>query len=344
MKKKWTWAIAVIVIILLIAIALILRQANNSSKDNNGYDTYKVEKESPLNLEGKASPKSVKTYNNNSQLGTYVSTQVDDGQSVKEGDPLINYEINNNKRQQLIDKVDSAKNENERAEAQQQLNQYDRQVNDSIYAAFDGKIDIKNTDHVSDGEPILQLVGDEPQIKATVTEFDLGKIKEGDQVDVKVTSTGKKGKGEIQKISELPKSYEERLNKGGSGAVATDSSSEEGGGTQASNPVSDPSSGEDSDTSKYTIVINNIDIPVRAGYSTDVEVPLDAIKLPKSVLTKDNNVFVVGKGNKVEKRDIKIDKVNGEIFVKEGLKTGDKLIKNPKKSMNDGDKVEVSSW
>lgn len=155
MKKKWTWAIAVIVIILLIAIALILRQANNSSKDNNGYDTYKVEKESLLNLEGKASPKSVKTYNNNSQLGTYVSTQVDDGQSVKGGDPLINYEINNNKRQQLIDKVDSAKNENERAEAQQQLNQYDRQVNDSIYAAFDGKVDIKNTDHVSDGEPIL---------------------------------------------------------------------------------------------------------------------------------------------------------------------------------------------
>ena len=71
--------------------------------------------------------------------------------------------------------------------------------------------------------------------------------------------------------------------------------------------------------------------------------PLDAIKLPKSVLTKDNNVFVLGKDNKVEKRDIKIDKVNGEIFVKEGLEKGDKLIKNPKKSMNDGDKVEVSS-
>ncbi|KKI63824.1 efflux RND transporter periplasmic adaptor subunit [Staphylococcus cohnii] len=342
MKKKWMWIIGVIVVIVLIAIALILKQANSSSDKKDGYDTYKVEKESPLNLEGKASPKSVKTYNNNSQLGTYVSTQVDDGQSVKQGDPLINYEINNNKRQQLVDKVDNAKDENERAEAQQQLNQYDRQVKDSIYAAFDGKIDIKNRENVSDGEPVLQLVADEPQIKATVTEFDLGKIKEGDKVDVKVTSTGKKGKGEIKKISELPKSYEESLSKSGGGAAAG-SGSEEDGGAQASNPVSDPSSESDSDSSKYTIVISDIDIPVRAGYSMEVEVPLDAIKLPKSVLTKDNNVFVLGKDNKVEKRDIKIDKVNGEIFVKEGLKKGDKLIKNPKKSMNDGDKVEVSS-
>src|SRR5699024_5482204 len=192
------WIIGVIVVIVLIAIALILRQANSSSDKKDGYDTYKVEKESPLNLEGKASPKSVKTYNNN-------------------------------KRQQLVDKVDNAKDENERAEAQQQLNQYDRQVNDSIYAAFDGKIDIQNRENVSDGEPILQLVADEPQIKATVTEFDLGKIKEGDKVDVKVTSTGKKGKGEIKKISELPKSYEESLSKSGGGAAASSGSEEDGG-------------------------------------------------------------------------------------------------------------------
>lgn len=52
----------------------------------------------------------------------------------------------------------------------------------------------------------------------------------------------------------------------------------------------------------------------------DVKVPLDSIKLPKSVLTKDNNVFVVNKNNKVEERDISIDKVNGEYFFKKGLK------------------------
>lgn len=102
------WLIGIVAVIGLLAIALVLKQVNSDEKDRDGYDTYKVEKESPLNLEGKASPHSVKTYNNNGQLGTFVSTQVDDGQSVKQGDSLINYNVNNNKRQQLVDKVDEA--------------------------------------------------------------------------------------------------------------------------------------------------------------------------------------------------------------------------------------------
>lgn len=374
MKNKIVSIICIaFLIIILLVIALVLRQFNSSSNDKDEYNTYKVEKESPLNLEGKSSPHSVKTYNNNSQIGTYVSIQVDDGQTVKQGNQLINYDVNNNKRQQLANKVDeaqSAVNEDYRninqapndndlqkkltqdqsalSEAQQQLNQHDKQVNDSVYAAFDGKVDVKNSENVSDGQPILQLVSNEPQIKTTVSEFDLDKIKEGDKVDVKVTSNGKTGKGEIKKISELPKSYEDKLSESSAGGASAGASGEgegeEASVASASNPVeSDPSGGDDSESSKYTVIISDIDIPVRAGYSMEVKVPLDSIKLPKSVLTKDNNVFVVNKDNKVEKRDISIDKVNGEIFVKKGLKKGDKLIKNPKKTMNDGDKVEVSS-
>ncbi|PCT85430.1 RND transporter, partial [Listeria monocytogenes] len=224
MKKKWMWLIGIVAVIGLLAIALVLKQVNSDEKEKDGYDTYKVEKESPLNLEGKASPHSVKTYNNNSQLGTFVSTQVDDGQSVKQGDALINYNVNNNKRQQLVDKVDEAQgainedyrninqapnnsdlqkkltqDQNALSEAQQQLNQHDKQINDSVYAAFDGKVDIKNSENLSDGQTILQLVSNEPQIKTTVSEFDLEKIKEGDKVDVKITSNGKTGKGTIKK-------------------------------------------------------------------------------------------------------------------------------------------------
>lgn len=361
-------------IIILLAIALVLKQVNSGSDDKDGYDTYTVDKESPLNLEGKASPHSVRTYNNNSQIGTYISTQVDDGQSVKQGETLINYDVNTSKRQQLANKVDESQsvvdedysninqnpNNNDLQkkltqdqstlnEAQQQLNQHDKQVNDSVYAAFDGKVDIKNSENVSDSQPILQLVSNDPQIKTTVSEFDLDKIKEGDKVDIKITSNGKTGKGEIKKISELPKSYEDKLSESGAASGASAGASDSGEGeevssAQASNPIeSDPSDGNDSESSKYTVVISDLDIPVRAGYSMEVEVPLDSIKLPKSVLTKDNDVFIVNKDHKVEKRDIDIDKVNGEIFVKKGLKKGEKLIKDPKKTMNDGDKVEVSS-
>lgn len=369
MNKKWVWLLGVVAILTLLTIALVLRQVNSSSDDKEGYNTYIVEQENPLNLEGKASPQYVKTYNNNSQIGSFVSTQVDDGQSVKQGDSLINYDMNTSKRQQLANKVDEAQgavnedykkinqepNNNDLqkqltqdqstlSEAQQQLDQHDKQVNDSVYADFDGKVDIKNSDNVSDGQTILQLVSNEPQIKTTVSEFDLDKIKEGDKVDVKVTSNGKTGKGTIKKISELPTSYEDQMSESGAASGESASSDEEGDTMESSNPVdSSPSGGKVSESSKYTVTISDLDMPVRAGYSMDVKVPLNSIKLPQSVLTKDNNVFVINKDNKVEKRIIKIDKVNGEIFVKEGLKQGDKLINNPKKTLNNGDKVEVSS-
>ena len=75
----------------------------------------------------------------------------------------------------------------------------------------------------------------------------------------------------------------------------------------------------------------------------DAKIPLKTKKLPNNVLTKDNDVFVLDKHNKVHKRDIKIDRSNGQIIVKKGLKAGDKVIKNPKGNLNDGEKVEVSS-
>jgi HlyD family secretion protein len=364
-KGKWIIVIALISVILIYFAVKKVNTLNHTNK-NQGYETYQVEKVNALKLQGKASPKLIKTYNNNSQIGAFISTRVTDGQKVKQGEPLINYNIYQNKRQQLVQKVDEAqknvnddyKNINKEprnndlqkkltqdqvalSEAQQQLNQHDKQVNDSIYAAFDGKIDIQNNNNVVDGQPILQLVSTETQIKSKVSEFDLESIKEGDKVDIKVTNNGKKGKGEIKKIAELPKGYEQ---KAGEPFASSPVSEDKEAITPHENPVdADPHGGNDAEVSKYTVIINNIDIPLRAGYSIDINVPLEAIKLPSSVLTKDNRVFVVTKDKKVEKREITIDKMNGEIFVKKGLKPGEKLIVNPKKSLNDGDKVEVSS-
>ncbi len=91
------------------------------------------------------------------------------------------------------------------------------------------------------------------------------------------------------------------------------------------------------------VVIGDLDIPIRSGFSMNAKIPLKTKKLPNSVLTKDNNVFLVDKISKVHKRDIKIERNNGEIIVKKGLKSGNKVIKNPKGNLNDGEKVEVSS-
>ena len=376
MKKKLLWSIiGVAIILVLIIVAFIVKQTTGSgSKDSKGYDTYTVKKETPISLEGKASPKSVKTYNSNSQIGTFQSPAVDDGQKVKQGDRLLSYDTNNSKRQQLANKVDQAQqqvnddyqkinqspNNNQLQskltqdqsslnEAQQQLSQHDKQMNDSIYASFDGKVNIKNGEDAGDGQPVLQLISDNPQIKSTVTEFDVDKIKEGDEVDVTVNSNGKKGKGKILKVDELPTSYDDSASGESSGAQASaggqgEDSEEGASAAQTSNPtVNNPSGGKEGDTSKYNVIIGDLDIPVRAGFSMDAKIPLKTKKLPNDVLTKDNDVFVVDKHNKVHKCDINIDRSNGQIIVKKGLKAGDKVIKNPKGNLNDGEKVEVSS-
>ncbi|MBF7025417.1 efflux RND transporter periplasmic adaptor subunit [Staphylococcus kloosii] len=370
MKKKWLWiVIGLVAIIALVAIAFTLKQVNSgSSKKDKGYDTYEVKKENPINIEGKASPNAVKTYNNNSQVGDFQNALVKDGQKVKQGDKLINYDTNSSKRQELANKVDQAQNQvnddqeqaNQRPndkdvqskltqdqsslnEAQQQLSQHDKQLNDSMYASFDGKVNIKNDGEVGDGEPILQLISNDPQIKSTVSEYDLDKIHTGDKVNVSVTSNGKKGHGKINKINELPTSYDDST----SGQSAGSTQGEDGqdsGASQASNPVqNDPSGGKEGDTSKYTVIIGDLDIPVRSGLSMDASIPLNTMKLPDSVLTKDDKVFVVDSHHKAHKRNIKIERNNGQIIVKEGLKAGDKVIKHPKKTLNDGAKVEVSS-
>lgn len=172
MNKKLLWSIiGVAIILLLIVAAFTVKQTTDSDdKDSKGYDTYTVKKETPISLEGKSSPKSVKTYNNNSQIGTFQSPAVDDGQKVKQGDRLLSYDTNNSKRQQLANKVDQAQqqvnddyqkinqspNNNQLQskltqdqsglnEAQQQLSKYDKQMNESIYASFDGKVNIKGS-------------------------------------------------------------------------------------------------------------------------------------------------------------------------------------------------------
>ncbi|MEB7781253.1 efflux RND transporter periplasmic adaptor subunit [Mammaliicoccus fleurettii] len=363
MKKKVLWIIGIIALLLLVGIAFIIKQTTGEVNDKkDGYDTYEVKEESPLNISGKAAPTKIKTYNNNDQLGDFVSTVVEDGQKVKQGDQLINYNINDQKRQNSQEKVDESQkkvdqdyqninqqpNNNDLQktlskdldilnDTQKQLSKYNSQVNESMYASFDGKVEMDNDNEANSGEPILKLVSDEAQIKTSISEFDINKIKIGDSVDISVSSTGGEGKGKVTKISELPTSYEDKSQESTMGA-----SESEGETPETSNPTAhNPSVGKDN--SKYQVTVGKINIPIRSGFSTEGKIPLDAIKLPKSVLTKGNHVFVLDKNNKVEKRHINITRQNGEIFVEKGLNSGEKLIVSPKKTLNNSEKVEVSS-
>ncbi|UXV35423.1 efflux RND transporter periplasmic adaptor subunit [Staphylococcus sp. IVB6181] len=373
MKKKLIWIASIIAAVLvLFIVAVIVKNATGTSNSEDTYQVFKVKKESPLTMQGKASPETVKSYKNNSSIGDYINTTVSDGQEVEKGQQIITYNTNNHQRQSLVNKVNEAEQARQKAQeavnrapndtqanqqlsdaqsqldkANQSLNQLDNQINDSLFAAFDGKIEIEQDENPNEGDTILQLISKNPQIKTTVSEYDLSKIKEGQKVEYTVSSTGKKGFGEILKISELPTNYEEQLNSGGmSGAAAAQGgdSSEEGMDTaQASNPVVNDISGKGdaSDASKYTVLIGQLSSPVRPGLSLDAAVTTDKVKLPSNVLGKDNTVYVLNKDNKVEKRKVKIEKQNGDIYVKSGVKTGERLVKHPKASLKNGDAIEV---
>ncbi|HHA6014030.1 TPA: RND transporter [Staphylococcus aureus] len=251
MRRKRKWLIVICVLLVLITISQILKHFNYGTESKEAYNTYTVEKERQLDLQGKAYPREVKTYYKNNQVGTYLGVQVADGQTVKKGD----------------------------------------------------------------------------------------------KVNLSITSTGKTGAGIIKQISELPISYEENLSLHENDALHLPESNNDGELANSKSISASPifKSNNNSELSKYGVIIDDLSLPIRAGYSLEIKIPLNAIKIPKSVLTKGNNVFIVNKNSIVEKRNIRIKRINGDIIVEKGLKPGDKLIKQPKSTMNDGDKVEISS-
>ncbi len=150
LKKKTMIILSIVGVAVLIIAGFIAKAVTGMNKhDKVAYDTYQVKAESPIKVTGKVSPESIKTYQNNAQLGGFISVQVNEGQRVTQGTPLINYDINPNKRNELYQQVRQAETKKDQAainQAWKQLNQYDSQVNDSVYATFNGIVsDIKKT-------------------------------------------------------------------------------------------------------------------------------------------------------------------------------------------------------
>ncbi|MEJ7541552.1 efflux RND transporter periplasmic adaptor subunit [Staphylococcus intermedius] len=349
MKKKTLIVSSVIGIFLLVGIAFLVKTFGGvgDPKNEDAYDTYTVKTDKPLRVTGKISPETIKTYLNNAQLGTFLNVQVKDGQTVTQGTPLLNYDIDPTQRQKLVKQLNDAQQSGDQQainQAWRQLNRYDGQVNNSVNATFNGTVSLIDDGQVGEGEPILKLIANELEIQSTISEFDLEKIKVGDTVNVKVTSTGKEGKGKITHISQLPTSYQQDAKgEAAGGAPVAGEGSEGAESLTTNNPIQSHPTGEnDKETSKYKITIGELDFEARNGYSVEATIPLDTLKIPKSVLTKDHHVYVVDQSGVAHRTKITYDEKNGELIVKKGVKKGDRIINHPDAKVKDGEKVEVS--
>lgn len=336
MKKRQilTFILAVLFLISVVIFSIYEYIHIKSEKHDNGYQSYKVKKTTPLKLTGRVYPDTVKTYKENKNIGAYIRPQITNNSEVKKGTPLIYYDTNHSIRPELVEKVKEnqiqidqdykkinkqpnnegyqkklRKDLNQLNHSKQELSQHDIQSSKDIYATFDGKINFINKDTNTNGD-ILKLISKKNTIKTKVTEYDKDKIKIGDKVRVGINKGGEDIKGEIIDIDDLP--------------------------------ISSNSAKDVKKSSKYNITIGNLNAEAGNGYTVATHIYPTTLQIPEDAITQDHKVFVLDKINNIHKRNIVTGHSKDQIIVKKGLKSGERILRKPKSSLKNGDNVKLS--
>jgi len=343
MKKTIIWGTAIIItIFILVGIAYFL-----SDDETPTYSTYEVSKDDPLILMGKAMPEEIKNYNYHAHLGTINEILVGDGDEVIKGDEVVSYNTGNSDLKKYLDEDDG----NTDSDNDDLLEEFDTQIEESTLASFDGHIVYQsNLDNVENGETILQILSNNTQIRAVVSEVNLEKIESGDTVNI-IKDDENEVTGEVNNVSELPvatnqenigEQFDAQPSSFNGATLPHDS---EVGLPESSNPHFE---GLDliediEESSEYEVIIDNINSPLRAGMTVEIEVPIETISLPSNVLIEENQVFILNDDGTVKKQEIDVESKGNTHTLNDGLNEGETLIMNPHHNLEDGDYVEVNN-
>ncbi|MGX7148731.1 efflux RND transporter periplasmic adaptor subunit [Enterococcus ureasiticus] len=182
-------------------------------------------------------------------------------------------------------------------------------VTSSIKSSMDGVAMVNEAGKKSLDQPLIQVLSKTKQVKGIVTEYDLNKLKIGQEVSVTSIGSNQTAQGKISSINQLPKSK----------------------------------SGNDSEIPTYEFIVEG-DFPWAYGSSAQVSLPQPQLILPeKSVLNKDNKTFVfVYKNGRAVKTDVKVTDVNGAKNLESGVSKGTKIIGNPDDVLQDNTEVQVT--
>lgn len=154
----------------------------------------------------------------------------------------------------------------------------------------------------------------------TVSQYVVDKLKDGDEVNFKLDSNNKNIKGKIQSIDDLPTNLEDEKRSKNIEKIT-----------------------ENKDQPKYIVTISKLNHKVRAGYTGQVNIPLNMIEIPENSIVDKTYVFIVNKDGNVQKRKVKLVKNGNKIIAKHGLKSGDRVMEKPKRSLQDGEQVNISN-
>jgi HlyD family secretion protein len=192
-----------------------------------------------------------------------------------------------------------------------------KKANKNVTAEISGIVSVNEKGKTDPTVPVIKIISKNVVVEGIVSEYDYDSIKLRQRVKVRPVSQKEEIGGQIKQINQLP---DTEINVGDNQANSTGS------------------------LSNYKFLVE-LDSPVQYGYSVQIKLPIDELRIPKKALIKEGNkeyVYLYISG-KVIKKPIKTETKNEVIVVLNGLKEGDVIISNPDKELKDGDKIELKS-
>lgn len=192
-----------------------------------------------------------------------------------------------------------------------------KKANKNVTAEISGIVSINENGKTDPTAPVIKIISKNVVVEGIVSEYDYDSIKLNQRVKVRPVSQKEEIGGQIKQINQLP---ETEINVGNNQGNSTGS------------------------LSNYKFLVE-LDSPIQYGYSVQIKLPIDELRIPKKALIKEGNkeyVYLYISG-KVIKKPIKTETKNEVIDVLDGLKEGDIIISNPNEKLKEGDKIELKS-
>lgn len=374
MKKKDIIIISLIAVVVIVLASISYfassKSKTTSKKGTEKYSAYTVPSPQTIFLEGEFQNVQKITYQPDATKGTVDSINVADKQAVTKDTVLFTY-----KNSQILDQVSTLEDQLDTLKAtyvkldkqsknpisnqtllsgnnsaqlqgssdiksqlddnkkqQQKLNNQITELNNKAYtsikAPFNGTVIKLNNDNNDLTKQILTLATPKMQLVSNVSEKDILKLSLNQTVDVTLVSTGQVVKGKITFISTTPVE-----------ASIGNISSAQSGSMQAS-------SGSNSSYAVYIDVENQQE--VYPGFHAQISATSakDYPKIPKtSTFSEDGATFVWNISDGTLKK-VKVETADFNekyVQVKSGLNFDDKVIREAKDTMKEGDKVDNST-
>lgn len=328
-----------VLVILLVAGFMVgtdyVRRVKEEEKIRQKYELYKIPAYENIDINGMVTPRESKQYAT-PENNTLSDISIENGQEVNDGDLLFTTKNNsvveqiNVLKSQLTSlnsqKSNLSKNNKDNVNSaaissvNAQISSIEAQIsalNSSAYikntAPFAGKVYINDQNSTDMNTSFISLVSNDFFMKGYVSEEDLKKVQIDQTVSIKVNSSDEKMTGRISFVSDRPTTKRTKDMKENLSYYEVDISFEDQEG-----------------------LVNGFHV------NADLEIVSNEYKVPTSAVLKDGNSAYVMKNldGILKKQEVTVVKTGKNITkIVTNLEPGDKILKNPDKTMKEGDAI-----